>query len=372
MYHLRDGLFFARSNATDVCIIKTTDGKTPWRQSREAGQPFDTNIVFELTVPENEWASVVASVSVLGENSQRWNAVRDFHTNPEDSTQAMADASHAIIVLRGMLERGAAYEPAKRREVEAMKIWRDSSAQALAEAFLRWPLPDTVCADLCATKQGEGRIGTNLLSFIEAKQMMTDIVLPALAPLAVMCADATEQANKELRNEVTRLTAERREVECLRKQVAGNAAMAGRLENERDDLRAALAKTQEELKQTKMAVDHIDAAAKNIEAALRAQLAQAQRERDEACKVITDLRLGPPGGKPISDELKASLNEMSEQAYERASLKGNLERSAATQELEGLRAALVEKTIEADTMRQHHANAEALLTARTKETPRHD
>src|SRR6478736_547200 len=103
-----------------------------------------------------------------------------------------------------------------------------------------------------------------------------------------------------------------------------------------------------------------------------AQLAQAQRERDEACKVITDLRLGPPGGKPISDELKASLNEMSEQAYERASLKGNLERSAATQELEGLRAALVEKTIEADTMRQHHANAEALLTARTKETPRHD
>ena len=46
--------------------------------------------------------------------------------------------------------------------------------------------------------------------------------------------------------------------------------------------------------------------------------------------------------------------------------------TAATQELEGLRAALVEKTIEADTMRQHHANAEALLAARTKETPRHE
>ncbi len=55
-------------------------------------------------------------------------------------------------------------------------------------------------------------------------------------------------------------------------------------------------------------------------------LAQAQRERNEACKVITDLRLGPPGGKPISPELKAGLNEMSEQAYERASQKGNLER----------------------------------------------
>lgn len=79
MFHLRDGLFFARSNATDVCIIKTTDGKMPWRKSRAAGEPFDTNIVFELTVPENEWASVVCSVSVDGENHGRWMRARRFH-----------------------------------------------------------------------------------------------------------------------------------------------------------------------------------------------------------------------------------------------------------------------------------------------------
>lgn len=53
----------------------------------------------------------------------------------------------------------------------------------LANNFLRWPLPRSVCADPCATKQDEGRVGTNLLSFVEARQMMADVVLPVLAKL---------------------------------------------------------------------------------------------------------------------------------------------------------------------------------------------
>jgi hypothetical protein len=50
------------------------------------------------------------------------------------------------------------------------------SAHDMAEAFLRWPLPDSVCADLCATKQGPGRVGTNLLSYTEAKQMFEHVL----------------------------------------------------------------------------------------------------------------------------------------------------------------------------------------------------
>lgn len=50
----------------------------------------------------------------------------------------------------------------------------------LANDFLRWPLPESVCADLNATKQGPGRVGTNLLSFIEARAMFRDVVLPHL------------------------------------------------------------------------------------------------------------------------------------------------------------------------------------------------
>ena len=50
------------------------------------------------------------------------------------------------------------------------------SSHDLAEAFLRWPLPESVCADLCATKQGPGRIGTNLLNYTEAKQMFEQLL----------------------------------------------------------------------------------------------------------------------------------------------------------------------------------------------------
>ena len=51
----------------------------------------------------------------------------------------------------------------------------------MTNAFLRWPLPESVCVDGCATKQGAGRIGTNLLSFTEARQMFRDVVGPILA-----------------------------------------------------------------------------------------------------------------------------------------------------------------------------------------------
>jgi len=50
----------------------------------------------------------------------------------------------------------------------------------IAEEFLRWKLPESVCADLCATKQGPDRIGTNLLSFTEARQMVREVVIPTM------------------------------------------------------------------------------------------------------------------------------------------------------------------------------------------------
>ncbi len=50
----------------------------------------------------------------------------------------------------------------------------------MVDDFLRWPLPDSVCTDGCATRQGPGRVGTNLLTAIEAKQMFETVVLPKL------------------------------------------------------------------------------------------------------------------------------------------------------------------------------------------------
>lgn len=51
----------------------------------------------------------------------------------------------------------------------------------MVDDFLRWPLPNSVCADLCATKQQLGRVGTNLLTAVEAKQMFEAVVLPKIA-----------------------------------------------------------------------------------------------------------------------------------------------------------------------------------------------
>lgn len=48
--------------------------------------------------------------------------------------------------------------------------------QTLAERFCAASLPVTVCSDLCATKQGPGRTGTNLMTVAEAKIFLQRIL----------------------------------------------------------------------------------------------------------------------------------------------------------------------------------------------------
>lgn len=76
----------------------------------------------------------------------------------------------------------------------------DAAIDELANAFLRWHLPESVRSDLCATMQGPGRVGTNLLSFIEARQMMRDIVGPALTQLRAK-VETLNSENAELLKE---------------------------------------------------------------------------------------------------------------------------------------------------------------------------
>lgn len=60
---------------------------------------------------------------------------------------------------------------------------QEETLKELAETFLCWPLPESVCADRCATEQGKGRVGTNLLSYVEAMAMMNDVVKPVITRL---------------------------------------------------------------------------------------------------------------------------------------------------------------------------------------------
>lgn len=67
-----------------------------------------------------------------------------------------------------------------RRTAPREPVDNDQLAHELAERFLRWPLPDGVRARLCAGKQGPGLVGTDLLSYNEARQMMLEVVISTL------------------------------------------------------------------------------------------------------------------------------------------------------------------------------------------------
>lgn len=79
MFHSRNGLFFQATGQGNVAIIATNDGKEPFTRSHANSDKVDTNIVCNVTLPENEWASVVCSVSKDGETASRWNQARRFH-----------------------------------------------------------------------------------------------------------------------------------------------------------------------------------------------------------------------------------------------------------------------------------------------------
>ncbi len=60
-------------------------------------------------------------------------------------------------------------------EIERMKQ-SAYSIETMVDRFLSWQLPESVCADLCATTPKEGRYGTNLLSASEAKEMIEHLL----------------------------------------------------------------------------------------------------------------------------------------------------------------------------------------------------
>lgn len=63
---------------------------------------------------------------------------------------------------------------------------------AMADRFLSWPLPASVCADGCTTNRDypHPRSGTNLLTAVEARQMLEHVLSGASAPSAIGTRDA--------------------------------------------------------------------------------------------------------------------------------------------------------------------------------------
>lgn len=76
-FHARDGWFFKRLEYGAVEI------------SNDEGS---------IVLTENEWASVVCSVSGDGENGERWMQARKFHGTPLSHPSAMAEAKGEVML----------------------------------------------------------------------------------------------------------------------------------------------------------------------------------------------------------------------------------------------------------------------------------
>lgn len=59
----------------------------------------------------------------------------------------------------------------------------DGAMARIVNAFLKWPLPQSVAADGCATRPGKGRTGTNLMTVSETLGMVQEVVRPVVKEL---------------------------------------------------------------------------------------------------------------------------------------------------------------------------------------------
>ena len=79
MFHQGDNLFFGRLLNGDVRMLKLKHTPERWP---EASLVYPASaVVFDHTIPQGHWCSIVASVSNLGEQSGRYYEAKAFHMN---------------------------------------------------------------------------------------------------------------------------------------------------------------------------------------------------------------------------------------------------------------------------------------------------
>ena len=69
-FHWQDGWYFRRTENGSVEVTKTVTDH------------IDSAVLLQFVIPAPHWASIVCSVSVDGETSERWDAAQDFHGRP--------------------------------------------------------------------------------------------------------------------------------------------------------------------------------------------------------------------------------------------------------------------------------------------------
>jgi hypothetical protein len=112
----------------------------------------------------------------VAELPQAESSVNPIAAKLSEASLLLEDTAHPE--LADMLRIGAAEIERLHRIAHAYAPPVEYELHRLANRFLAWPLPDSVCSDLCVTdnkyheKWKHKRSGTNLLSEDEAKQML--------------------------------------------------------------------------------------------------------------------------------------------------------------------------------------------------------
>lgn len=82
MFHSHDNLFFGRIPDGSVRILKFH--RPPAKFPRVDGLYTADEVSLDVLIPCGSWCSVVASMSLLGEENLRWYAAMSFHGAPTD------------------------------------------------------------------------------------------------------------------------------------------------------------------------------------------------------------------------------------------------------------------------------------------------
>lgn len=94
-----------------------------------------------------------------------------------------------------------------RAQIAVREAMLTGDFKPLVDRFLSWPLPASVCADLCATIHGRtDRIGTNLLTAVEAEAMLRHVLATKAKPLSEggQALEVSEDATKDAAPKETR------------------------------------------------------------------------------------------------------------------------------------------------------------------------
>ncbi len=208
----------------------------------------------------------------------------------------------------------------------------------LVDKFLSWPLPESVCADPCATKQGyPHRVGTNLLSADEARQMLEYLFSKPAEPAGATIKESLTVQPATEGGELKRLTPE--EVGDIKDTFNHNVPLEIRVELQcQFNLRVGDLITTCESYAT-------------IESALRQRIAELEKERCEDCNFEL-VQCGPlnDDGEPTLDCKVCQLREKLKAASQNAD--ANLNALTESQErvkvLEGALIKIAEHGCEGD------------------------